>query len=410
MPAPEPSGRSGATNRGSGQVSGISRTVFVLGAVSLLTDISSEGIFPLIPLFLTEVLRAEVLAVGLIEGVANSTASILRVFSGWLSDVLGNRKWLVVGGYSLSTVSKPMFAAAGSWQAVFGIRFADRLGKGIRTAPRDALIADVSAEGRRGVSFGFHRAMDTVGAIAGPLIAFWLLRTVVTDYRVIFLLSAIPAAAAVLILVFFIHEPRPERPGVVERPFVRLSGLGRPFKLFLLVTTLFSLGKFSEVFLILRARDIGIGAGTVLLTYVVLRSVEAALSVWAGALSDRVGRRNVMLAGYLVFAGVYSGFGLAHSTMTVWVLFASYGLYSALTQGVQKAFAADLISAGMRGTGLGAYHTLTGLALLPASLIAGYLWDAINPAAPFFFGAAMALLAAFLLATFFRGSSTYTAM
>lgn len=187
------------------KVFGLSRTVVVLGVVSLLTDVSSEGIYPLIPLFLVEVLKTQVVVVGLIEGIANSTASILRIFSGWLSDVLGNRKWLTTTGYSLSTVAKPLLAASYSWQAVFGIRFADRLGKGIRAAPRDALIADTSPTERRGISFGFHRAMDTVGAVTGPLLAFWLLRSLAYGYRTIFLLSAIPALLAVLILIAFVR-------------------------------------------------------------------------------------------------------------------------------------------------------------------------------------------------------------
>lgn len=383
----------------------LNRTVIILGIASLLTDISSEGIYPLIPLFLVEVLRTPVVDVGLIEGVANSTASILRVVSGWLSDVLGSRKWPVVAGYSLSTVSKPLLALANSWQAVFGVRFADRLGKGIRTAPRDALIADTTPPERRGVSFGFHRGMDTLGAVAGPLLAFWLLGTVAqNNYRTIFLMSAVPAVLAVLVLVTFIREPRHERPAAAERPSIKLRAFSREFRLFLIVSTVFSLGNSSDAFLILRARDLGVAAGSVLLVYVVFNTVEASLSVWAGALSDRIGRRNVILAGYLVYAAVYAGFALARSASAVWVLFAAYGAQNALTQGVQRAFAADLTSAGARGTGLGAYHTLTGIALLPASLIAGFLWQHMSPAAPFYFGSALAVSAAVLLAVFFRGN------
>ena len=394
---------------GKGRFLGLSRTVVVLGFVSLLTDISSEGIYPLIPLFLVEVLKTQIVAVGLIEGVANSTASLLRIFSGWLSDVLGNRKWLTATGYALSMVSKPVLSISNSWQAVFGIRFADRLGKGIRTAPRDALIADSAPAEQRGVSFGFHRAMDTVGAVTGPLLAFWLLRSLAYGYRTIFLLSAIPAALGVLILIIFIREPRCERPAHAERPSLTLKGFSREFKLFLLAATVFSIGNSSDVFLILRARNVGIAAASVLLVYVVFNIVEASLSMWAGALSDRVGRRNVILAGYVVYAVVYAGFGLARSPSTVWALFALYGVHNALTQSVQRAFAADLCCAGARGTGLGAFHTLTGVALLPASLIAGYLWQAVSPSAPFYFGAAMALISTVLLAICCRQGAICTA-
>lgn len=388
---------------------GIGRTVFVLGIVSLLTDISSEGIYPLIPLFLVETLKTEIVAVGLIEGVANSTASILRIFSGWLSDVLCNRKWLTAAGYGLSAISKPLLATSGSWQTVFSLRFADRMGKGIRTAPRDALIADTVPVERRGVAFGFHRGMDTIGAVTGPLLALWLLRTVVSDYRTLFLLAAIPAVIGVLILVALIREPMRQRPPRAQWPSLALRGFSRQFKLFLFAATVFSIGNSSDAFLILRARDMGLAAGGVLLVYVAFNAVEASLSIWAGALSDRIGRKNVIVAGYLVYAAVYAGFGAARSAPSVWALFGLYGVYNALTQGAQRAFAADLTSTGTRGTGMGAYHALTGLALLPASLIAGYLWQAVSPAAPFYFGAATASLSAILLAVFFRRGSTYTA-
>lgn len=386
---------------------GISRTVVVLGVVSLLTDISSEGIYPLIPLFLVNVLHTQAVSVGLIEGIAESTASIVRMFSGWLSDVIGSRKWIATAGYSLSTLSKPLLSITTSWHQVFAIRFADRLGKGIRSAPRDALIADVTGPESRGISFGFHRAMDTVGAVTGPLIAFWLLRSLGLDYRQIFLLSAIPAVLAVVIIVFFVRERARVRTGEAP-PSLSLRGFDAPFKKFLFVATIFSIGNSSDAFLILRAQNLGIGAGKILLLYVLFNSVEATLATAAGAVSDRLGRRNVILAGYLVFAAVYAGFGFARHPAEIWVLFAFYGLYNALTSGVQKAFASDLVCARIRGTGLGAYHMLTGIALLPASVIAGYLWDKVNPSAPFYYGAAMALVAAVLLAVLFRGSVTYT--
>lgn len=385
----------------------ISPTVIILGFVSLLTDMSSEGIYPLIPLFLVNVLHAQAVNVGLIEGIAESTASIVRIFSGWLSDVLGSRKWITTAGYSLSTVSKPLLSVATGWTQVFGIRFLDRLGKGIRSAPRDALIADVTPPETRGVSFGLHRAMDTIGAIGGPLIAFWLLRSFGLSYRQLFLLSAVPGVLAVLILIFCVRETRREKTGAAA-PSLSLRGFDPQFKKFLFVATLFSLGNSSDAFLILRAQDLGIAAAKILLVYVLFNTVEASLSTFAGAVSDKIGRKNVILAGYLVFAAVYAGFGYAKGPLAIWVLFGLYGVYQSLTQGVQKAFASDLVCAERRGTGLGAYHMLVGLALLPASVAAGFLWDAVGPYAPFYYGAVMALLAAVLLAILFRQPITCT--
>ncbi len=390
------------------RIFGISRTVILLGAVSLFTDVSSEGIYPLIPLFLTNVLHTQILAIGLIEGVAESTASILRVFSGYFSDRLGNRKWITVIGYSLSMISKPLLSVTTGWHQVLGIRFADRVGKGIRSAPRDALIADITPMETRGVSFGFHRAMDTTGAVAGPLIAFWMLKSLGIGYRHIFLLSAVPAVLGVLILVLFVREAVHKTRVSGEMPSLHLGMFSRQFKKFLLVTGLFSLGNSSDVFLILRAQNVGVSAESILLIYVLFNSIEATLTTAAGAISDRLGRRTVILAGYIVFAVVYAGFGLAGSPAEIWIFFALYGLYNALTGGVQRAFAADLIGSEIRGTGLGAYHTLTGLALLPASLIAGYLWKALNPSAPFFFGAMTALISALLLIMLFRSQPICT--
>lgn len=398
---------------------GISPTVKILGFVSLLTDISSESIYPLIPLFLKNVLRANVVNIGLIEGVAESTASLLRMFSGWLSDRSGSRKWLTVLGYGLSTISKPMLCFAVVWQHVLGVRFADRLGKGIRSAPRDAMIADVTAAETRGISFGFHRMMDTIGAVTGPLLAYFLLRSFTSGhdqvtavpealYRRIFLLSAIPGVLGVLILIFFVKE-HVHKSEDVKPPAIGFSGFSSEFKRFLMVTVLFSIGNSSDAFLILRAQSVGISALNVLLIYALFNTVEAAFATTAGAISDRIGRRNVLLAGYLVFALVYIGFGIAKNWVTVLIFFGIYGLYSALTEGVQKAFATDLTGRSARGSGMGAYQMLSGLALFPASLIAGYLWN-INPSAAFYYGAATAIAAALLLAVSFRSRTIYTDM
>jgi len=394
----------------------ISPTVIVLGFVSLLTDMSTESVYPLIPLFLKNVLKAHVPDIGIIEGIAESTASITRVFAGWLSDKLQGRKWITVAGYSLSALSKPLLYFATVWPQVLGIRFADRLGKGIRSAPRDALIADVSDPANRGIAFGFHNAMDTIGAILGPLLAFLVIRSLAASgsdiaeslYRRMFLLTAIPAAIGILILVLFVREHRHTADGT-QMPPVKLSGLGKDFVRFLIVTVVFSLGNSSDVFLVLKAQRVGISTVNILLVYALFNTVEATFSTWAGAVSDRIGRKNVILVGYVIFAFVYAGFGLAANWLTVVLLFAAYGLYNAVTQGAQKAFAADLTESNVRGTGMGTYQTLSGLALFPASVIAGYLWT-VNPSATFYYGAATAIIAALMLAVLFRSRTTYSGM
>ena len=380
----------------------IPKTVFTLGIVSFLTDISSEMVYPLVPIFMKDVLRAPVLVIGLVEAVAEATASLLKVVSGYISDRLGKRKALAVVGYGLSSVTKPILGVAHNWGTVFGVRFTDRFGKGIRTSPRDALIADVTEGGSRGKAFGFHRGMDTAGAVLGPLAAYLFLRRfsaiggVEHAYRSLFFLAAVPAILGVIILAAFVKEPKTgSRPA--QLPKIRFSGFDRKFKLFLLVVTLFSIGNSSDVFLILRARNLGVAAENVLLIYVAFNIVQAILAVPIGSLSDRIGRRPVIVMGYLIFAAVYVGFALAKGAMTAWVLFLVYGVYYACTESVQRAYAADLSPVELRGTAIGAYHTFVGLALLPASMVAGVLWDKVNPAAPFIYGASTALLAAVLL-------------
>ena len=394
---------------------GIGRTVFVLGLVSLLQDVSSEMVIPVVlPLFLRKVLRASYEFIGIIEGIADSTASLLKVVSGWLSDRLRARKSLAALGYGVSTVAKPFLYLASLWWHVMIVRFADRVGKGIRSAPRDALIAASADPAVRGRAFGFHRAMDTVGAVCGPLLAWWLLQVFAAgrperaglDHasRMIFLIATIPAALAVLLILVAVREKRPT-PAAAEKPPPRLSfaGLDRRFISFLFVATLFMVGNSSDAFLVLRATDLGLSARHLLLIYVGFNIVSALGSTPAGMLSDRFGRRPVISIGYLIFAVVYLGFAQASSGAVVWLLFLVYGLYSAATESVQRAFAADLSPPELRGTGLGLYHTLTGVALLPASIIAGVLWKTLGPRAPFYYGAATAALSALLLLLLLRG-------
>lgn len=334
---------------------------------------------------------------GLIEGIAESTASTLKVFSGWLSDRMRRRKPLTILGYGISAASKPILAAATVWPIVLLGRFIDRLGKGVRTAPRDALIADCTDASCRGRVFGFHRAMDTSGAALGALLAVVALGVIGERYRLIFLLATIPGVLGVASL-FFIREKVHPHPGA-ELPKLSLSQFDRKFKLFLLASAVFFIGNSSDAFLILRAKNLGLTAFAAVLAYVVYNIVYAAFSMPAGSLSDRIGRRRVIAAGFVVFSLVYLGFAFAGSSILVWPLFAVYGLYMAMTEGVGKAFAADMAQPHVRGTALGTYNTVTGLLTFFSSLIAGVLWDVFGPGAPFIFGAASGLLATVILLT-----------
>lgn len=373
---------------------GVTRPVFFLGIVSLLTDISSEMIYPLVPLFLTTSLGAPVAAVGLIEGVAESAASALRTVSGWLSDRLRARKSLVVIGYALSAIAKPLLAAAQVWPAVLGARFVDRSGKGIRTAPRDALIADVTPFRLRGRAFGFHRAADTVGAIAGPAIGLGLLSAFGNQFRPVFLLAFVPAAAGVALLAL-IPERRPDRHDDGER--VPLRRLGAPFYAFLGVSLLFALGNSSDAFLILRASNLGLSSTEAVSAYITFNAAYALLAMPAGIASDRLGRRSVIGLGFLIFAGVYLGFALAGSGAAMWPLFAVYGMYMALTEGVGRALVADLAPARARATALGLYTGALGGMVLLSSVLAGLLWDQVDVRAPFLLGAATGIASFVLL-------------
>ncbi len=376
----------------------IPRNVWILGVVSFLTDASSDMIYPLLPLFLSEVLGSSVLFIGLIEGVAESTASILKIYSGWLSDKLRKRKLLVSVGYGLATLAKPILSATtASWQ-VLGLRFADRFGKGIRTSPRDALIADSTPKERRGISFGFHRAMDSAGAVLGPLLAFLILPLVNGNYRTLFLIASVPALLAVMILLLFLRErtASKERSGMPVK--LSLAGFDRRFRVFILAVAVFTLGNSSDAFLLLRARDLNVGIVYVPLLWLVMHLVYSLVSSPAGALSDRIGRKNLIVSGLLVYAAVYVGFALAARSVHVWLLFASYGLYYGLADGNMRAFVADLVGEKKRGLAYGLYHGAVGLTALPASLIFGWVWQWAGAPAAFGLGAGLALLATLILA------------
>ncbi|MBW6470787.1 MAG: MFS transporter [Methanosarcinaceae archaeon] len=375
-------------------IPGIKKNVFVLGLVSLFTDISSEMLYPVIPIFLTAVLGAPMYVVGLIEGIAEGTASILKVISGWYSDRTGKRKPFVIVGYSLSAISKPLMAFAYIWPLVLGARFLDRFGKGVRTSARDALIADSTPVAQRGRSFGLHRTMDTFGAVLGPMIAILILYITADNYRLLFMLAFLPALVSIVLIVFFVSERRQVPNAKVS---FKISQFGRDFKVFLLISVIFALGNSSDVFLILRATDVGITITAVLLCYIVYNIANAIGSYPAGVLSDRIGRRSLMLWGFLIFAAVYIGFALMPANIYVWPLFAIYGIYAAFTNGVAKAYVVDLVPFDKRGTALGIYHTATGVMIIFSSIIAGLLWEFIGSSAPFVYGAATAVLSAVFL-------------
>lgn len=382
------------------RVFGLPRNVVVLGLVSTLTDFSSEVAIRTLPLFLVNVLGVKTSLIGLIEGVAESTATLTRLLSGWLSDRIGRRKVLVSWGYGLSAFVKPALYFAGSWPFVLAVRFLDRIGKGIRTSPRDALVADSCAEGERGKAFGFNKAMDPFGATLGLASAALLvyvtqggaLALTRETYQWLVLLATVPGLLSFALLVRFVREParaHPEASGGTAD--TAAAGIGPQFKRFLAVLVFFTLGNSSDAFLMLRAQTVGMSVGELFAVLAAFNLVSAAVSYPSGHLSDRIGRKALMSAGWLVYAIVYVGFAFAWSPAHVWVLYLVYGVYEGLTAGVEKAFVADLVPARLRGTAYGLFNTAVGISVLPASVIAGVLWQQVGPAAPFLFGAALAL-------------------
>jgi MFS family permease len=375
---------------------GLTRNVWALGITSLFTDVSSEMIVPVLPLFVTGVLHASVASLGVIEGVAESTASLLRLSSGWLSDRIGRRKPFLLVGYGLSAVAKTTFALAGSWGAVLGLRFADRVGKGLRNPPRDALLADSVAPAWRGRAFGLHRALDTLGAAIGPLVAFALLARWPEDFRRVFLVSAVPAALSLLALALFVRAPRTAAAKQVRALHLEFRALPAPVKRFLVADGVFQLANSSMAFVMLRARDGGIPAAAVPLAYLLYNAVYAALSLPAGTLSDRFGRRPFLLAAYALYAVAYAALAWSGAPVVVLAALAVYGVHSALIEVSQRSLLADLVDAERRGTVYGLYHTVVGLALLPASILAGWLWDRFGARVTFGVDAVLALVAAAL--------------
>ena len=392
------------------------RNVWAVSVTSFFMDISSEMVINILPLFLSNVLGVKTNIIGLIEGIAEATASILKVFSGWLSDKLRARKWLAVLGYGLSALSKPFFYIANSWWAVAGVRWADRVGKGIRTAPRDALVADSIAPEQRGLAFGFHRAADTAGAVLGLVIALlvvWLTQRSGLSlnrgtFQTIVLVSLIPALIAVLSLAVGARDVKVT--AVRERPRVSFRGLGKRFLLFMVIVGIFDLGNSSDAFLVLRAQERGLNVLGVLGMLITFNLVYTFISTPAGALSDRIGRRRLIIGGWVVYAAIYLGFAVAQRGWHIWALYAIYGLYYGLAYGTAKAMVADIVPADLRGTAYGTYNAVLGILDFPASLIAGILWEGLGSwgglgaSAPFYFGAALSFIAALLMLLVFPES------
>lgn len=405
------------------KILGLSANVFLLGLISLLTDISSEMIFTLVPLFLANVIGASTIIIGVVEGVAESTASLLKVFSGWFSDRLGKRKIITFAGYALSTLVKPLMYFASSWGLVLGVRFGDRVGKGIRSAPRDALVADSLNANERGRGFGIHRAMDTAGAalglIAAAIIVFMLqgqrLQLDIGTYQMLVIIGTIPAVLA-LFVFFYVRDIRRGTATDDIKDDINISNntnstgnkrgvkikLNTKFVFFLVIIFIFTLGNSSDAFLILRAQDAGNCVLDILLMLIVFNISYSLFSIPAGILSDKISRKYVIALGWFIYAVTYLGLANISASWQIWLIFILYGVYYGLTEGVARAYVADLVPEESRGTAYGIFHGVVGITLLPASILAGWLWQAIAPSATFYLGAILSAIAIVALLILFR--------
>lgn len=387
------------------------QNVFAISVVSLLNDASSEIIYPLLPVFLSLTLGASPAVVGLIEGAAESVSSLLKLFAGYFSDRRGKRKVFVVMGYALANFARPLLAFATSWYQVLGIRLVDRVGKGIRSAPRDAMIADAVAPHERGLAFGFHRAMDHTGAVVGPIIGYllvWLFAAnrdslTASDFTRIFLVASIPALAAVFVVSFLVRESPGMKPArnlpTVQPARLSLRGFDSNFKRFLMIIALFTLSNSSDAFLLLRAQTTGVGVGTIPLLWALLHVSKVLSSLYGGHLSDRLGRRYLIISGWILYACVYAAFAFVRDPISVWVLFVIYGVYFGLVEGAEKALVADLVRPEQRGTAYGLYNLAFGVTVLPASILMGALWKWFGPATAFLVSACIGGFAALLMLT-----------
>ena len=370
----------------------LNKGVVALGWVSFLNDAASEMIYPLLPDFVTRVLGAGPAVLGLIEGIAEATASLAKVAAGWWSDRVRRRKPFVVLGYSVAAVARPLIGVAASWAQVLAIRFADRLGKGLRTPPRDALLADMTPSQDRGRAFGLQRAMDNAGGLVGPILAALILRFWIREERTLFLLALVPGLVAVLLLVLKVPEKRQP----VDSPRVPLEkspGLSQPLRIAIAIFGLFTLANSTDAFLLLRARDCGVPVWQLPLLWAFFNGAKAAVGVPGGALSDRIGRVPTIAIGWLIYALSYAGFAFAASPLHVWALFGFYALFFAATEGAERALIADLSGGRTRGRAFGVFHAAVGLAALPASILFGLWWKLFGPRTAFLIGVAISLAA-----------------
>lgn len=378
----------------------------MLGLVSFFSDISAEMVYPIIPLYLTSVFGATPALIGVIEGIAESLASLLKVFSGYVTDKRGKKKQIAFVGYAAGLVYKAMLIFAGSWVGVLAARIIDRVGKGIRTAPRDVMISESADKNHMGKAFGIHKALDMAGSAIGIFVSYLILKNAGGQFafKELFAASVIPALLG-LLMFFFIKE-KTKALAVKERePFWRnIKKLDGQLKLYLSVAFLFTLGNSSNTFLLLRAKSVGFRDADVIFLYFIFNLTASLLSIPLGRLSDRIGRKKLLVTGYLVFSAVYFGFAFGSSQAIIVVVFVFYGLYTALITGVERAFIAEISPAQLKGTMLGLHSTVVGIALLPASIIAGLLWDSLGASAPFLFGSGMSLAAALILLFFMKNA------
>ncbi|ODA40884.1 MFS transporter [Desulfosporosinus sp. BG] len=381
------------------KILGLERNIFFVGITSFLTDTTTKMIYAIMPLFLMT-LGATKTELSLIEGIAESTASVLKAFSGWWSDKIGKNKPFMIIGYALTAILSPFFSMVTSPLQVLFVRFTERVGKGIRTAPRDSLIAGSAVDNTKGKSFGFHKAMDNSGAILGPLLAFGILSFFPGNYRKVFLFAAIPGLLGLISIIYFVKEASKDKLERLGR--ITLKDFSPKYYAFLGIIFIFTLGNSTDALLLIKASDIGVQDAFIPIMYLIFNSVSVIFSIPAGILSDKIGRERLIIFGYLLYSFIYFSFGKTHSQTVLVMLFALYGLYSAATDGIQKALVSDLIDKKKRGTGLGLYNCLAGITLLPASVIAGLLYDHVNNSAPFYYGAIMAFIAAMLMLIFYR--------
>jgi len=377
---------------------GFPRNILYTGLTSFLTDTSVKMVYSVMPMFLLS-LGASKTNISLIEGIAESTASLIKALSGFWSDKIGKNKPFMLVGYGITALIIPLYTLVISPVQVLFMRFIERVGKGIRTAPRDSLIADSITDGETGRSFGLQKAMDNSGAIAGPMMAFVLLLLFPENYRLIFLMAGIPGILSVFVIIFGIKEAGKDKKKLFTK--FHFNDFPKRFYLLLGIIFVFTLGNSTDALLMVKANDVGIRVAYIPLVYLITSLVAVLLSIPVGTLSDRIGKEKILIAGFVIYAIVYFGFGITTSTRAIVALFALYGLYSAATDGIQKAFISDLTDKNKQGTGLGIYHALLGITLLPASLIAGILYDKVNSSVPFYFGAATAVISALLMVVYF---------